>query len=118
MNKKMDANFAFAILLLAAAIVGMYFWLDNANEEVGDITSDVQPIVVEDEGRDAGVEEKKCEVDADCVPATCCHATDVVNQEFAPKCDAVMCTMSCETVLDCGQGTPVCNEGVCDIDVQ
>ncbi|PID52430.1 MAG: hypothetical protein CR972_01955 [Candidatus Moraniibacteriota bacterium] len=37
LNKKMDVNFAFAILLLVAAIVGVYFFLNMANEEVGDI---------------------------------------------------------------------------------
>jgi uncharacterized protein (UPF0333 family) len=47
MNKKMDTNFAFAILLLVAAIVGMYFWLNNANEEVADIYPDDQNMVIE-----------------------------------------------------------------------
>jgi len=37
MNKKMDVNLAFAILLLVAAIVAMYFWLENADEDVKDI---------------------------------------------------------------------------------
>lgn len=47
MNKNMDVNFAFAILLLVAAIVGMYFWLENANEEVGDIYNEEQNVVVQ-----------------------------------------------------------------------
>lgn len=39
MNKKMDTNFAFAILLLVAAITAMYFWIDNANDQINDIYS-------------------------------------------------------------------------------
>jgi uncharacterized protein (UPF0333 family) len=47
MNKKMDVNFAFAILLLVAAIAGMYFWIDNASEEVGDLYNDQKNMVIE-----------------------------------------------------------------------
>jgi hypothetical protein len=56
--------------------------------------------------------------DDDCVMAICCHLTDVVNKEFAPECEDMICTMSCETVLDCGQGKPVCDDGVCNIKVK
>ncbi len=59
----------------------------------------------------------KCTSDQECVPATCCHATEVVNKNFSPNCSGRMCTMSCETILDCGRGKPVCNDGFCDIDV-
>ena len=59
--------------------------------------------------------QKSCVVDEDCVADKCCHATGVVNKEFAPDCSDVMCTMSCETVLDCGSAVPVCNDGICDI---
>lgn len=58
---------------------------------------------------------KACETDTDCVPATCCHATDVINKNFAPDCSDMMCTMSCETALDCGRGKPVCKDGICEI---
>ncbi|XLQ20120.1 MAG: hypothetical protein ACKUBY_06090 [Candidatus Moraniibacteriota bacterium] len=63
-------------------------------------------------------DEKICEVDSDCVPAQCCHATDVINKEFAPNCEGMMCTMSCETVLDCGGGQPVCSNGMCTIEIK
>ena len=61
---------------------------------------------------------KSCNTNDDCVRASCCHATDVINKEFAPDCSDVMCTMSCDTVLDCGQGEPVCNNGICEIDTK
>lgn len=68
------------------------------------------------EGNDL-MEQNVCTVDGDCVADKCCHATGVVNKEFAPDCSDAMCTMSCETVLDCGRGKPVCDGGVCGIEV-
>ena len=58
--------------------------------------------------------EKVCKVDADCVPATCCHPTDTVNKEHAPDCSGVACTLSCEpNTLDCGGGEMKCIQGAC-----
>lgn len=54
MGKKMDVNFAFAILLLIAAIVGMYFWLDRGNVEVEEIYQDTDEAKIE---RSADAEE-------------------------------------------------------------
>jgi len=70
-----------------------------------------------DDAKSISENNKSCTVDEDCVPATCCHATEVVNKEFAPDCEGMMCTMSCETVLDCGQGEPVCNDRICEINI-
>ena len=70
------------------------------------------------DGRNKAEDNKSCIVDEDCVPVACCHAAEVVNKEFAPNCDNKMCTMSCETVLDCGRGKPVCNDGVCEIEIK
>ncbi len=36
----------------------------------------------------------ECKTNADCVPATCCHATSCVNKAYAPNCTKVICTMS------------------------
>ncbi len=53
-----------------------------------------------------------CEVDSDCVPATCCHATACVNKAFAPNCTHVMCTMNMVPgTLDYGHCG--CVDGVC-----
>ncbi len=58
--------------------------------------------------------EKVCKVDSDCVPAACCHSTDVVNKENAPDCNGVLCTMNCEPgTLDCAQGEIKCSSGKC-----
>jgi hypothetical protein len=54
-----------------------------------------------------------CHVDADCVPASCCHATECTTASAAPRCDGVACTMDCRpATLDCG-GRCVCTDGRC-----
>lgn len=57
MNKKMDANFAFAILLLVAAIVGMYFWLDKGSVDIEDIYQDKEEVKVQSTGSAKEMEE-------------------------------------------------------------
>ena len=60
--------------------------------------------------------EKQCSVDADCVPAGCCHATDAINKEYASSCNGVLCTMECEpTTIDCGQGDIKCVQNECTV---
>lgn len=61
-------------------------------------------------------EDKVCSVDTDCVAATCCHASDVVNNANAPDCSEVLCTANCEPgTLDCGQAEAMCVEGKCEL---
>ena len=56
----------------------------------------------------------KCERDADCVPAQCCHATACVHQSAAPDCSATACTRDCRPgTLDCGAGRCECAAGAC-----
>ncbi len=58
--------------------------------------------------------EKQCTVDADCERATCCHADDAVNTQFAPDCAKVLCTAECVPgTLDCQQGEIKCVVGEC-----
>jgi len=57
-----------------------------------------------------------CNVDSDCVPASCCHSESVVNKKYAPNCDVIDCTASCEGPLDCGVGKPVCIDNKCQIE--
>jgi hypothetical protein len=53
-----------------------------------------------------------CQSDADCIPATCCHATACKSREKATPCN-VMCTQVCEPgTLDCG-GACLCHQGHC-----
>jgi len=54
-----------------------------------------------------------CRSDADCVPATCCHATACVARDAAPECQNVACTMECRPeTMDCGGGCS-CDGGRC-----
>ncbi len=63
--------------------------------------------------------EKQCTVDADCVPAQCCHATDAVNKQSAPDCRNVLCTLQCEPgTLDCGQGEVKCRQNKCAVEIK
>lgn len=58
--------------------------------------------------------EKQCSTDADCVPAACCHATDVVNRAYAPDCSQQFCTAVCQPgTLDCSQGEIKCLKHTC-----
>jgi hypothetical protein len=53
-----------------------------------------------------------CKSDADCVPASCCHATACMSASKAKPCN-MMCTQSCEPgTLDCG-GSCLCHDGHC-----
>lgn len=54
-----------------------------------------------------------CAVDADCVPAGCCHSTACVPASEKPNCMDTMCTMNCQPdTLDCG-GRCACEAGSC-----
>lgn len=49
--------------------------------------------------------QKECTIDADCVPAQCCHATACVPTYDAPACDGIFCTEECRAgTIDCGGG--------------
>ncbi len=62
-----------------------------------------------------GESKKSCFVDDDCVPAQCCHPTDVVNRLYAPDCKDVICTTVCKGPIDCGKGRPACINEKCVI---
>lgn len=60
--------------------------------------------------------EKQCSVDSDCAPAGCCHAADAVNEQYAPSCNGVLCTMDCKPeTIDCGQGQIKCLQNECTV---
>lgn len=56
-----------------------------------------------------------CKTDADCVAASCCHPTSVVNQKYAPDCAAIACDLSCQVPLDCGEAKIACQNNKCVI---
>ncbi|MCK4997439.1 hypothetical protein KAS08_03970 [Candidatus Pacearchaeota archaeon] len=52
-----------------------------------------------------------------CIPATCCHATTCVNENLAPDCSEIMCTMECvPETMDCGQGSCKWENGNCEVE--
>jgi hypothetical protein len=54
-----------------------------------------------------------CQADADCVKATCCHATTCVAVSDGPDCSASTCTMDCRAgTMDCNGGC-LCQAGKC-----
>ena len=58
--------------------------------------------------------EAECEVDGDCVPASCCHSSSCVPASESPNCSGLFCTSVCEPgTLDCGQGECSCIKGKC-----
>ena len=56
-----------------------------------------------------------CQTAADCVAATCCHPTSLVNKKYAPDCAAIACDMSCQVPLDCGGAKIACENNKCTI---
>jgi len=59
-------------------------------------------------------EELTCEIDEECVPAACCHASSCVNENFEPDCSMRACTMDCKPdTMDCGQGRCICENSKC-----
>lgn len=57
----------------------------------------------------------RCYSVSDCVPASCCHASSLVNKKYAPDCAGIYCTMDCAGPLDCGNGEPACINNFCVI---
>lgn len=59
------------------------------------------------------VSQDACQVDADCVPAACCHASACTSKEKAKACGDMMCTQVCQPgTIDCGGGC-LCHAGRC-----
>jgi|SRR3989344_5325096 len=56
-----------------------------------------------------------CEIDEDCVPNNCCHATNCVNKKYKPNCSDMFCTQVCSGPLDCGAGSCKCVLNGCAI---
>ncbi len=53
-----------------------------------------------------------CKTDDDCVPKTCCHATECTLSDRAPVCDKARCGKKRDKTLDHG-GKCVCTDGTC-----
>lgn len=57
----------------------------------------------------------ECNIDSDCIPDSCCHASACVSKnQYALRCDNTLCTMECApNTLDCGQGSCKCINSKC-----
>lgn len=53
-----------------------------------------------------------CKTDDDCVPKTCCHATECTFRDKAPTCDKAKCGKKKDKTLDYG-GKCICTDGTC-----
>lgn len=61
-------------------------------------------------------EQNECELDSDCVRASCCHASSCVPKEEAQNCEDTFCTMECRPeTMDCGAGKCSCIKGKCGV---
>ena len=81
------------VVILALVIIASILFIQNAGIKVNN---------------------KECNSDSDCIPATCCHASACVAKEKAPDCKIIMCTEECLTnTLDCGQGSCICQNNKC-----
>ena len=56
-----------------------------------------------------------CLSDEDCVPASCCHASECVIKEKAPNCERIFCSAVCSGPLDCGAGSCSCVNNKCEV---
>ncbi|MBS3078997.1 hypothetical protein J4218_02660 [Candidatus Pacearchaeota archaeon] len=56
-----------------------------------------------------------CKENKDCVPASCCHADSCVNIKNKPDCSNKICSMDCESILDCGVGKCGCVNNKCAV---
>ncbi len=83
------------IIIVVLIAIGTYFFDEFADNE-------------EDENLE-------CRNDAECVPASCCHASSCVGVEEKPNCSGIGCTLECAPgTLDCGQGSCKCANNKCE----
>lgn len=87
---------------------------DNSEETSGTEEEIViQPDPEPEDTANLNIGDDACETDADCVRATCCHATACVHVDNAPDCTDMSCTADCQYgTTDCGGGC-LCHEGRC-----
>ena len=62
---------------------------------------------------DADISIDYCETADDCIPNKCCHPDGAINKQFEQECESEFCTLSCDTLLDCGDGHIECIENRC-----
>lgn len=126
MNKSTTVIIAIVVGIIAIAFIGnTIYWRWISPHTWGRCTSNGDCVPWEpepgmnyicDDGECKAVPfETECSADSDCVPATCCHASEAVPLAEAPDCSDIFCTTVCEPgTIDCGQGEIKCVNGKCE----
>ena len=95
MNKR---GFFIEIIIVVVLIIVGFFWFTHQSDLENGLDNETLG-----EAIGGKLEEY---VREECVPASCCHATECVLKSEAPSCDEISCTMNCEpNTLDCGYGS-------------
>jgi len=56
-----------------------------------------------------------CNIDSDCAPSSCCHASSCILKSQAPDCKRAICSQVCTPgTLDCNQGSCLCKNKKCE----
>jgi len=102
---------AIVIALIVLFLIALFFLIFNktlfidekiaGNKSIGNLSRNVSGEIY-------------CDVDSDCVPASCCHPKSCVVKSSAPKCGRIFCTQECSSnSMDCGQGSCACVKNKC-----
>ena len=102
-------------ILIAVVMLGVFWSCTTPQSEVKQTMSPAVPAVQSRDQTDTAAPKTQCATDADCVKASCCHASACVPVAQKPDCRKVMCTMSCSGPMDCGKGHCACVGGMCGV---
>ena len=87
-----------AVLILLIAIIGLWALSDKKLYTLNDSNN------------------QSCRQDADCVPASFCHADKCMNKAYKTDCSGVFCSQECKIgTLDCGQASCGCVNKKCSV---
>lgn len=111
-SNKTKAIWILAIAFLLVVVVGSIIWvmmIQTPDDEVEcrvDLDCDI--------GFKCGVEDVFATSEDDCVPRAGCHPNYCINKDFKEDIPGgSFCTTSCSSVLDCGAGECILDNGRC-----
>jgi len=58
---------------------------------------------------------QECEVNSDCLTASCCHPDSCVLKDNPPNCSGIFCSQVCSGPMDCGAGYCGCVNKKCKV---
>ena len=107
----MDKNTLIILVLCLAAIL-LAGCTQKTSPPVTEVTTAIPPTTAI---TTIPTDTQTCTVDADCVPAQCCHPTSCTNKAAITRACNLMCTTGCTGPLDCGAGSCGCTNGRCSV---